>query len=48
MKGKVHGLILLGCFTIIVISFVNLSTAKTVKEKKSASKDDSDDKKPKG
>ena len=48
MKRKFNGLIFLACFTIIVISFVNFSVAKTVKEKKSESKVDSVAKKDKG
>ena len=41
MKRKFNGLLLLACFTIIVISFVNISVAKTVKGKKSELKVDS-------
>ena len=48
MKRRIHGLILLGCFTIIVISFVNVSIAKTVKKQKSTSKAGSDGNKPRG
>jgi len=46
MKRKIPRLILLGCLTIIVISFVNVSIAKTVKKQKSTSKADSDGNKP--
>ena len=48
MKRKIPGFILLGCCTIIVISFVKFSIAKTVKGKKSNSKVDSVAKKDKG
>ena len=48
MKRKFNGLIFLACFTIIVLSFVNFSIAKTVKGKKSNSKVDSVAKKDKG
>ena len=41
MKRKFNDLLFLACFTIIVISFVNFSVAKTVKGKKSDSKVDS-------
>ena len=48
MKRKAHALIILGCFAIIVTSFVNFSLAKTVKGEKSESKVDSNVDKPKG
>ena len=48
MKRKIPRLILLGCLTIIVISFVNVSIAKTVKKQKSASMADSDGNIPRG
>ena len=48
MKRKFNGLIFLACFTIIVLSFVNFSVAKTTKGKKSDSRGDSVAKKDKG
>ena len=48
MKTKAHALIILGCFALIVTSFVNFSLANTVKGEKSESKVDLNVDKPKG
>ena len=48
MKRNFHSLIFKACFTIIVISFVNVLVAKTIKGEKSDSKVDLNFDKPKG